>query len=102
MKKQPERPAVWYSVPTGRTVADEWHAADDVARREMLAEHGVVVRLFPRRRMVKQGGVNHPTGFEITVEIDHDPADEISEPPMGGEPSVPGSRLRIHEPAKAA
>ncbi|MFJ3220318.1 hypothetical protein ACIPLC_30910 [Kitasatospora sp. NPDC086801] len=102
LKKQPERPAGWYSIPTGRTVADEWHAADNVARREMLAEHGVVVRLFPRRGMKKKGGENHPTGFEISTEIDHDPAGEIAEPPMSGKPFIPGSRLRIHESAKAA
>ncbi|WBP89587.1 recombinase family protein [Kitasatospora cathayae] len=100
LKKEPQRPAGWYSVPTGRTVADEWRTADTVARREMLEEHGVVVRLFPRRGK-KAEGKNHPTGFEISAEIDHDPAGEIAEPPKDGGALVPGSKLRIHEPASA-
>ncbi|MFE4825656.1 recombinase family protein [Streptomyces sp. NPDC056672] len=49
LKTLPERPAGMRMVPTGKTVADEWHAAaDDSARREMLAAFEVRVILHPR------------------------------------------------------
>ena len=35
-------------VPTGRTIAQEWEAADNARRREMLAEFEVRVVLHPR------------------------------------------------------
>ncbi|MGW6774059.1 recombinase family protein [Streptomyces sp. NPDC055037] len=48
LKKLPERPAGMRIVPTGKTVADEWHsAADDSARRELLAKFEVKVTLYP-------------------------------------------------------
>ena len=34
-------------VPTGRTIAQEWDAADNARRREMLAEFEVRVVLHP-------------------------------------------------------
>jgi len=43
-------------VPTGRTIAQEWDAADNARRREMLAEFEVRVVL-------------HPTGHEPRVAI---------------------------------
>jgi site-specific DNA recombinase len=49
-------------VPTGRTIAQEWAAADDAQWREMLAEFEVRVVLHPTG--------HHPrvaiTGMEIT------------------------------------
>ncbi|MFB9371326.1 recombinase family protein [Kitasatospora albolonga] len=50
----PEKPAGWYSVPTGRTVADEWRAGDTVARRELLAGFGVRTLLYPARGPLKR------------------------------------------------
>jgi site-specific DNA recombinase len=35
------------TVPTGRTIAQEWEKADDTRRREMLAEFEVRVVLHP-------------------------------------------------------
>jgi hypothetical protein len=34
-------------MPTGQTAADKWHAADHAGRRELLAEYGTYVRLYP-------------------------------------------------------
>lgn len=48
LRALPERPAGVRRVPTGKTVEDEWHAADPVGRREMLQAFDVDVRLFPR------------------------------------------------------
>ncbi|MGV9271523.1 recombinase family protein [Kitasatospora sp. NPDC003701] len=106
LKKKPQRPAGWYTVPTGRTVAEEWRAADTVARREMLEEHGVVIRLFPRRGMKKRGGVNHPTGFEITAEVQHDPVAEVTAGVDGDQnrpaaPATSRTSVRLAEPGTA-
>ncbi|MER6011041.1 recombinase family protein [Streptomyces bluensis] len=49
LKKLPERPAGMRMVPTGKTVADEWHAAkDDAARRELMTSFNVRIEVFPR------------------------------------------------------
>ncbi len=62
LKQRPERPAGMRMMPTGRTVAQEWHAApDDAARRELLNEFGVRVVLFPEtapQRYVITAGLN--------------------------------------------
>ncbi|UXY29455.1 recombinase family protein [Streptomyces sp. HUAS TT20] len=61
LKKLPERPAGMRMIPTDRTIAHEWrNARDDAARRELLHEFGVKVRLFPLRAKdrVKVEGVN--------------------------------------------
>ncbi|WP_063775094.1 recombinase family protein [Streptacidiphilus anmyonensis] len=53
----PEKPAGWYTVPTGRTVADWWRgAADNAERREILRSFGVKVALFPARGPKKRAG----------------------------------------------
>ncbi|MFD7454439.1 recombinase family protein [Kitasatospora sp. NPDC059827] len=53
-KATPEKPAGWYSVPTGRRVADEWRDGDNVARRELLEAFSVRVLLFPARGPLKR------------------------------------------------
>jgi site-specific DNA recombinase len=56
LKALPERKPGMRLVPTGRTIAQEWEAADNARRREMLAEFEVRV-------------VVHPTGHEPRVAI---------------------------------
>jgi hypothetical protein len=56
LKALPERKPGMRLVPTGRTIAEEWDAADNARRREMLAEFEVRVVL-------------HPTGHEPRVAI---------------------------------
>jgi site-specific DNA recombinase len=56
LKALPERKPGMRTVPTGRTIAGEWREADNVRRREMLAEFEVRVVL-------------HPTGHEPRVAI---------------------------------
>ncbi|MDH6108871.1 site-specific DNA recombinase [Kitasatospora sp. MAP12-15] len=81
LKKLPERPAGWHNVPTGKTVADEWHAGDDVAKREMLEEHGVRVELFPRsakKQIVITAEIPDSPGAElVTGEADHQDATAV-------------------------
>jgi site-specific DNA recombinase len=47
LKTLPERKPGMRMVPTGRTIAQEWDAADNARRREMLAEFEVRVVLHP-------------------------------------------------------
>ena len=47
LKALPERKPGMRMVPTGRTIAQEWDAADNARRREMLAEFEVRVVLHP-------------------------------------------------------
>lgn len=48
LKKLPEKPSGIQMVPTGKTVADEWHAATGNAeKREMLAKFSIKVKLYP-------------------------------------------------------
>jgi site-specific DNA recombinase len=56
LKALPERNPGMRLVPTGRTIAQEWDAADNARRREMLAEFEVRVVL-------------HPTGHDPRVAI---------------------------------
>ena len=56
LRALPERKPGMRLVPTGRTIAQEWDAADNARRREMLAEFEVRVVL-------------HPTGHEPRVAI---------------------------------
>lgn len=66
-KALPERPAGMRTVPTGKTVADEWYAAKDgAARRELLAQFGVRVLIYPAKapKRVVCSGVNP---FELAV-----------------------------------
>src|SRR5699024_9116470 len=49
LRALPDRPAGMRSVPTGRTIRDEWlNATDDATRREMLHSFEVRVTLYPR------------------------------------------------------
>ncbi|MEU0954034.1 recombinase family protein [Streptomyces niveus] len=60
-KSLPERPAGMRSVPTGKTVSDEWHGAKDgAARRELLAQFDVRVLIYPASApsRVECSGVN--------------------------------------------
>ena len=62
LKALPERKPGMRMVPAGRTIAQEWDAADNARRREMLAEFEVRVVLHP---------VGHEprvavTGMEVT------------------------------------
>jgi site-specific DNA recombinase len=55
-------------VPTGRTIAQEWDAADNTRRREMLAEFEVRVVLHPTGREPRLA----VTGTEISPdELEH-------------------------------
>ena len=56
LKALPERKPGMRMVPTGRTIAQEWEAADNARRREMLAEFEVRVVL-------------HPTGHDPRVAV---------------------------------
>ncbi len=56
LKALPERKPGMRMVPTGRTIAQEWDAADNARRREMLAEFEVRVVL-------------HPTGHDPRVAV---------------------------------
>ena len=56
LKALPERKPGLRTVPTGRTISQEWNEADNAQRREMLAEFEVRV-------------VIHPTGHEPRVAI---------------------------------
>ncbi len=65
LRALPERKPGIRTVPTGRTIAQEWDQADDARRREMLAEFEVRVVLHP---------IGHNprvaiTGMEITSEV---------------------------------
>ena len=71
LKALPERKPGMRMVPTGRTIAQEWDAADNVRRREMLAE-------FEPRVVL------HPTGHDPRVAIT---GMEISRTPLRGTPS---------------
>jgi hypothetical protein len=50
LKALPERKPGMRMVPTGRTIAQDWEAADNARRREMLAEFDVRVVLHPTGR----------------------------------------------------
>jgi site-specific DNA recombinase len=56
LKALPGRKAGMRMVPTGKTIAEEWDAANDIRRREMLAEFDIRV-------------VVHPTGHDPRVVI---------------------------------
>ena len=68
LKALPERKPGIRLVPTGRTIAQEWDAADNARRREMLAEFEVRVVLHPRGhdpRVAITGMQISPDGFEL-------------------------------------
>ncbi len=62
LKALPERKPGMVSIPTGRTVAQEWADAGRARRREMLAEFEVRVVLHPRRERPRVA----ITGMEIS------------------------------------
>jgi len=62
LKALPERKPGMRLVPTGRTIAQEWDAADNARRREMLAEFEVRVVLHPTGHTPRVA----ITGMEIT------------------------------------
>ena len=69
LKSLPERKPGMRMVPTGRTIAEEWDAADNVRRREMLAEFEVRVVLHPtghEPRVAITGMEINPSGSELT------------------------------------
>lgn len=64
----PERKPGMRMISTGRTVAQEWEAADSPRRREMLAEFEVRAVLHPRGhqpRVAISGMEINPEGFAI-------------------------------------
>ncbi|MGW8327300.1 recombinase family protein [Streptomyces sp. NPDC055897] len=95
LKKQPDRPAGWVSIPTGKTVADEWHAAtDDAERREMLEAHGV--------RVVVNSVASGRERVVITAEVAHDPGAEATGAQEGdqerpGGPNVGRTSVRLSD-----
>jgi site-specific DNA recombinase len=68
LKRKPQRAAGWVEHVTGRTVADQWHAArDGAARREILRDYGVHVKLYPtgaEQRVVVTGDSIHGKPLE--------------------------------------
>ena len=69
LKALPERKPGMRLVPTGRTIAQEWDAADNARRREMLAEFEVRVVLHPtghEPRVAITGMEISPDGSELT------------------------------------
>ena len=69
LKALPERKPGMRLVPTGRTIAQEWDAADNARRREMLAEFEVRVVLHPTGhdpRVAITGMEISPDGLEHT------------------------------------
>jgi site-specific DNA recombinase len=68
LKALPERKPGMRLVPTGRTIAQEWDAADNARRREMLAEFEARVVLHPtghEPRVAITGMEISPDGFEL-------------------------------------
>ncbi len=49
LKALPERKPGIREVPAGKTIGQEWEAADNARRREMLAEFEVRAVVYPRR-----------------------------------------------------
>ncbi|GLF99365.1 recombinase family protein [Streptomyces yaizuensis] len=93
LKKLPDRPAGWTTVPTGKTVADEWHATNtEAAKREMLEAHGVKVVLHP---------AGHGERVVITTTLAHYPGAEAA--PLAGDQTHPtmrdGRGNRLNQPA---
>jgi len=69
LKALPERKPGMRMVSTGRTIAQEWDAADNARRREMLAEFEIRVVLHPREhkpRMAITGMEINPDGLGMT------------------------------------
>ena len=69
LKALPERKPGMRLVPTGRTIAQEWDAADNARRREMLAEFEIRVVLHPtghEPRVAVTGMEISPDGLEHT------------------------------------
>ena len=62
LKALPERKPGMVSIPTGRSVAQEWDDAGHARRREMLAEFEVRVVLHPRTQSPRVA----ITGMEIS------------------------------------
>jgi site-specific DNA recombinase len=65
LKALPERKPGMVSIPTGRTIAQEWAGANQARRREMLAEFEVRVVLHPRGHNPRVA----ITGIEITPDV---------------------------------
>jgi site-specific DNA recombinase len=68
LRALPERKPGLRLVPTGRTIAQEWDAADNARRREMLAEFEVRVVLYPTKhdqRVAITGMEISPDGLEL-------------------------------------
>src|SRR5260370_22824097 len=68
LKALPERKPGMRLVPTGRTIAEEWDAADNARRRGMLPEVGVRVVLHPTGHeppVAVTGTEISPDGFEL-------------------------------------
>jgi site-specific DNA recombinase len=68
LRALPERKPGMRMVPTGRTIAQEWDAADNARRREMLAEFEVRVvlhRTWHEPRVAITGMEICPDGFEL-------------------------------------
>ncbi len=68
LRALPERKPGMRMVPTSRTIAQEWDAADNARRREMLAEFEVRVVLHPTGhdpRVAITGMEISPDGFEL-------------------------------------
>ncbi|MBV9447649.1 MAG: recombinase family protein [Streptosporangiaceae bacterium] len=67
LRALPERKPGIRTVPTGRTIAEEWQSADNARRREMLAEFEVRVVLHPTGHTPRVAitGIQAPEGYEL-------------------------------------
>ncbi|MFJ2906880.1 recombinase family protein [Streptomyces sp. NPDC087212] len=105
LESREKTPATRTVTPTGRTYADEWHAADHAGRRAMLMDAGARLDV---RRGVKGGWRKldvRRVDFTMTGELD--PAAEavtvtsrdVAAETRGDMPPAPGSVVRLAEPA---
>jgi site-specific DNA recombinase len=85
LRALPERKPGMRMMPTGRAIAQEWDAADDARRREMLAEFEVRVVLHPTGHDPRVA----ITGTEITPNGSGLTAEKPAQPPV---PSIRWSR----------
>ncbi|MEV4433312.1 recombinase family protein [Streptomyces sp. NPDC049585] len=94
-------------VPTGRTFADEWHAADTERRRAMLVDAGA--RLDVKRGTKGGWRTLDLRRVEFTISGDLDPcieeavtvADDLAAEARNDAPPTPGNMVRLQDPAGA-
>jgi hypothetical protein len=100
LKALPERKPAMRMVPTGRTITQEWDAADDARRREILAEFEVRVVLHPRAPArgdylpvpLPSSWCLHPRAVAVTFRLAKRPHDLPGLDTAGGRELLPQGR----------